>query len=149
MQIKKLRASAMLRALATLAALAALPASANQICEGVAFMPHQLVVTRAKDQPGIPSQESDIATCRQAPDIGLVDIHTFNHFYTFQVDRDVNEVNEGLVMDLLGEWEQAATTEGFALRLRAEFNSAEASRAEMGFRVQVGYKVYDETGYFF
>lgn len=74
-------------------------------------------------------------------------MHTFNHFYTFQVDRDVNERNEGLVMDLTKDTERASTNEGFAFRLRAEFNSAEASRSGMGFRVTLGYKVYDKTGY--
>ena len=74
-------------------------------------------------------------------------MHQFNHFYTFQVDRDVNERNEGLIMDLVYDSEEAATPEGFAFRLRAEFNSAEASRAGMGFRVTLGYKVYDKSGY--
>ena len=78
---------------------------------------------------------------------GLVDVHTYGHYYTFQVDRDVNERNEGLVMDLVTDTEKASTTEGFAFRLRAEFNSAEASRAGMGFRVMLGYKVRDASGY--
>ena len=78
----------------------------------------------------------------------LVDVHTFNHFYTFQVDRDINERNEGLVMDLVSEYDKASTPEGFAFRLRAEFNSAEASRAGMGFRVTLGYKEFDESGYY-
>ena len=74
---------------------------------------------------------------------GLVDVHSFNHYYTIQVDRDVNERNEGVVMDLVMDHERASTTEGFAFRLRAEFNSAEASRTGMGFRVILGAKVYD------
>ena len=74
-------------------------------------------------------------------------MHNYNHFYTFQVDRDVNERNEGLVMDLVLPTEKASTTEGFAFRLRAEFNSAEASRSGMGFRVTLGYKKTDKTGY--
>jgi len=77
----------------------------------------------------------------------MIDVHTFNHFYTFQVDRDVNERNEGLVMDLINEADKASTSEGFSFRLRAEFNSAEASRAGMGFKVTLGYKVHDATGY--
>ena len=104
-------------------------------------MPSKMTLTRAKDQPGLQS-ETD-------PDemIGLVDVHSYNHYYTFQVDRDVNERNEGVVMDLVADTEHASTTEGFAFRLRAEFNSAEASRAGMGFRVTLGAKNYDHTGY--
>ena len=59
----------------------------------------------------------------------------------------MNERNEGLVMDLISEHEKASTSEGFAFRLRAEFNSAEASRTGMGFRVVLGAKVYDNSGY--
>lgn len=80
--------------------------------------------------------------------MGLVDVHTFNHFYTFQVDRDINERNEGLVIDLITDREKAATVDGFAFRLRAEFNSAEASRAGMGFKVTLGYKVREGSGYY-
>ena len=50
-------------------------------------------------------------------------------------------------MDLVTEHEKASTADGFAFRLRAEFNSAEASRSGMGFRVMLGYKVHDATGY--
>ena len=96
-----------------------------------------MTLTRAKDQPGLQS-ETDSDEMH-----GLVDVHSFNHYYTFQVDRDVNERNEGVVMDLVMDHERASTTEGFAFRLRAEFNSAEASRTGMGFRVILGAKVYD------
>lgn len=118
----------------------------NGICDGVAFMPTDLVITRAKDQQGLHNPGHD-PLMHDMDTLGLVDVHTFNHFYTFQVDRDVNERNEGLVMDLINEHELAATPEGFAFRLRAEFNSAEASRAGMGFRVVLGAKVYDHNGY--
>ena len=67
-------------------------------------------------------------------------MHNFGHYYTFQVDRDVNEKNEGVIMDLVSEFEKAATQEGFAFRLRAEFNSAEASRTGMGFKVVLAAK---------
>ena len=50
-------------------------------------------------------------------------------------------------MDLVLDSEKASTTEGFAFRLRAEFNSVEASRTGMGFRVTLGYKVKDGSGY--
>ena len=112
-------------------------ALASQLCEGVAFMPSHMTLTRAKDQPGLQS-ETDSDEMH-----GLVDVHSFNHYYTFQVDRDVNERNEGVVMDRVMDHEKASTTEGFAFRLRAEFNSAEASRSGMGFRVILGAKVYD------
>lgn len=60
----------------------------------------------------------------------MIDVHTFNHFYTFQADRDVDEKNEGVVIDITYEDEAvAASNQGYAMRLRAEFNSAEASRA--------------------
>jgi hypothetical protein len=40
------------------------------------------------------------------------------------VDRDVDEQNEGVIIDLTYEEEaKAATYQGFAMRLRAEFNS--------------------------
>ena len=77
-------------------------------------------------------------------------MHTFNHFYTFQVDRDVEEKNEGVVIDITYEDEaNAASDLGYAMRLRAEFNSQEASRAQMGFKASFGYKLYDQTGYIF
>jgi len=50
-------------------------------------------------------------------------------------------------MDLVFDHEKASSPEGFAFRLRAEFNSAEASRSGMGFSVNLGYKKYDNTGY--
>jgi len=78
---------------------------------------------------------------------GLLDVHSYNHFYTFQVDRNVNDRIEGVVMDLVKASEKAASAEGFAFRLRAEFNTAEASRTAMGFKVTLGYKVRDATGY--
>lgn len=115
---------------------------ASGLCEGVSFMPTNMVVTRATDILGMPSLHDPMEYDE------LVDVHSFNHFYTFQVDRDVNERNEGLVMDLVTDRERASTPEGFAFRLRAEFNSAEASRAGMGFRVTLGQKEFDETGYF-
>ena len=111
-------------------------------CDGVTFAPVEMVVTRANDQPAM---FGDTTTYEKK---SLVDIHTFNHFYTYQVDRDIHEKNEGVVIDLVKSWEQAATPEGFAFRLRAEFNSAEASRAGMGFHVQLGYKVRDGHGYY-
>ena len=50
-------------------------------------------------------------------------------------------------MDLVQEKERTSTPEGFAFRLRAEFNSAEASRMGMGFRVILAAKIPDATGY--
>ena len=73
-------------------------------------------------------------------------MHSFGHFYTFQVDRDVNEKNEGVIMDLVSANEKAATAEGFAFRLRAEFNSAEASRTGMGFKVILAAKETTRDG---
>ena len=129
-------------AIGLVAAIALMTAArARGTCEGVTYMPTEVIVTRAKDLAGLPSDKHPDETQ------GLVDIHTFNHFYTFQIDRDVNERNEGVVMDLVTADEKAASPEGFAFRLRAEFNSAEASRAGMGFRVTLGYKVHDATGY--
>ena len=51
-------------------------------------------------------------------------------------------------MDLITEDELAADSKGFAFRLRTEFNSAEASRAEMAYTVTLGYKKFDNAGYF-
>ena len=136
--MKKKKATSKAMTLILLQAFLGTAAYASRLCEGVALMPNNMVLTRAKDQPGMQEGENTV---------GLVDVHSFNHFYTFQVDRDVNERNEGLVMDLLNDTEKASTSEGFAFRLRAEFNSAEASRAGMGFRVTLGYKVRDTTGY--
>ncbi len=113
-------------------------ANANTACEGVSFMQSELVVTRAKDQPGLNASEENAAGGDRKQ--GLVDVHNFGHYYTFQVDRDVNEKNEGVIMDLVSEFEKAATQEGFAFRLRAEFNSAEASRTGMGFKVILASK---------
>ena len=118
-----------------LASLLSLAVQAMKQCEGVTFAPSEMVLTRASDQPAKFSY-SDFSEKK-----GLVDVHTFNHFYTFQVDRDINEENEGVVINLLKASEQASTKEGFAFRLRAEFNSAESSRAGMGFHVQLGYQV--------
>ena len=56
----------------------------NVYCESVGFMPRTLVITGAKDMPSTPSEKDDDEY------IELVDVHTFNHFYTFQVDRDPN-----------------------------------------------------------
>ena len=50
---------------------------ANEICAGVTFMPTNLVLTRAQDQPGLPNEADSDETK------GLVDAHTYNHFYTF------------------------------------------------------------------
>lgn len=57
----------------------------------------------------------------------------YNHFYTFQVDRDVGKTNEGI--EMLIPADKFQTNDAFAFRLRAEFNSAETSRTEMGFKV--------------
>lgn len=60
----------------------------------------------------------------------------YNHFYTFQIDRDVAKVNEGIEM-IIPKDKFKTSAEGLAFRLRSEFNSAEASRTEMGFRVML------------
>jgi len=106
-----------------------------------------MVITRAKDQPGLAVTEKKGSGGDKTQ--GLVDVHSFGHFYTFQVDRDVNEKNEGVIMDLVTPFEKAATTEGFAFRLRAEFNSAEASRTGMGFRVVLASKESTKDGGYF
>jgi len=101
---------------------------AKDACDGVAFLPRELVKTGAKDV----AQSGDEHTNNE-----LVDVHTYNHFYTFQVDRQVNKVNEGIEMLIPAEKFVASSADGFAFRLRAEFNSAEGSRAEVGFRLKL------------
>ena len=101
----------------------------NKECDGVGFMPRQLLITGAKDIQALPPlQEGE-------DEQELVDVHMYNHFYTFQVDRDPAMTNEGVEMSLLPPSTRASGTEGYAFRLRSEFNSAEMSRGEMGFRV--------------
>jgi len=73
-------------------------------------------------------------TTKDEDSFELIDVHTYNHFYTFQIDRDAGKVNEGIEM-LIPSNQFSTSSEGLAFRLRAEFNSAEASRAEMGFKV--------------
>lgn len=124
-----------------------------------------MVVTRSDQNPEIlandtkgkrkskynsdPSGFSSQGAASDLSEDGMIDIHTFNHFYTYQVDRDVEEENEGVVIDITYEDEAtAATRDGYAMRLRAEFNSAEASRAQMAFKATFGYKVYDSSGYY-
>ena len=113
--------------LAVLAILAT-QSNAGEICDGVVFMPTELVSTGAKDMAqSLVGEET----------LELVDVHTYNHFYTFQIDRDVNKENEGIEMRIPAEKFKSTSTEGFAFRLRAEFNSAEGSRTEMGFKVEL------------
>lgn len=50
-------------------------------------------------------------------------------------------------MDVVTDQEIAASSQGFAMRLRTEFNSAEASRAEMAYSVTFGYKKWQMGGY--
>ena len=95
-------------------------------------MPRTMVITGAKDLLGLALDTPDGGGSTTQE---LVDVHMFNHFYTFQVDRDPSRTNEGVEMNLLGPGVQASGSEGFAFRLRSEFNSAEQSRSEMGFRV--------------
>jgi hypothetical protein len=82
-------------------------------------MPRTMVITGAKDLPGLPSDNEGKEPTE------LVDVHMFNHFYTFQVDRDPTRTNEGVEMNLMGPEVRASGREGFAFRLRSEFNSAE------------------------
>ena len=121
------------KALVILSALGLLGTNAREVCDGVGFLPSELVPTGAKEMAqisrGDESQE-------------LIDVHMYNHFYTFQVDRDVGKVNEGIEM-LIPADKFATQSDGFAFRLRAEFNSAEGSRTEMGFRVMLQSKSRD------
>ena len=82
-------------------------------------MPRTMVITGAKD---LPVQTSNSEGEEPSE---LVDVHMFNHFYTFQVDRDPTRTNEGVEMNLLGPGVRASGRDGFAFRLRSEFNSAE------------------------
>lgn len=84
--------------------------------------------TGAKDMAPLSSDESDSQE--------LIDVHMYNHFYTFQVDRKVAEANEGIEMLIPAE-KFKTSSDGFAFRLHAEFNSAEGSRTEMGFRASL------------
>ena len=110
----------------------------NAQCERVGFMPRTLVITGAKDLPGLASKDAD------GDPVELVDVHMYNHFYTFQVDRDPSRTNEGVEMSLMAPDVQASTREGFTFRLRSEFNSAEQSRSEMGFSVALWSFTDDE-----
>lgn len=55
------------------------------------------------------------------------------------MDRDINKVNEGIEM-IIPAQKFFKNSDGLAFRLRAEFNSAEGSRTEMGFRVMLQTK---------
>lgn len=54
-------------------------ASAAAQCSDIGFMPQNMFVTYAKDMEG-----------------DLVDIHTFNKYFTFQIDRPANQ-NDGMM----------------------------------------------------
>ena len=97
--MKKGRRGHKLTALLSIIALFTAPSLAMKECEGVTFAPVEMVVTRAHDQTAM------FGDTRSHEKLGMVDIHAFNHFYTYQVDRDVNEHNEGVVMDLVKEYE--------------------------------------------
>ena len=66
-------------------------------------MPRTMVITGAKDQQGLPSKDED------GDAVELVDVHMYNHFYTFQVDRDPSRTNEGVEMNLMGPKVEAST----------------------------------------
>ena len=124
-------------------------------CEGVGIAPRKMVLTRSHETKALlqnlkRKKGAESSYIDDIIDSGMIDVHTFNHFYTFQVDRDVDERNEGVVIDITYEDEaNAASDMGYAMRLRAEFNSQEASRSQMGFKATFGYKQYDKSGYFF
>ena len=121
------------KALAIIVLTNLIGANAREMCEGIGFMPTELVPMRAKEQ--IQIQNDDEIN-------EIVDVHIYNHFYTFQVDRDIGKVNEGIEMLIPAE-KFFTNSDGFAFRLRAEFNSAEGSRTEMGFRVMLQSKNKD------
>lgn len=67
-------------------------------------MPHNMYVTYAKDIEG-----------------DLVDIHTFNKIFTFQIDRP-KEQNDGMVQSKF--FNEKSAGEGFLFRLRAELSAS-------------------------
>jgi hypothetical protein len=110
--------------LLTLLAALNLSVIASEICDGVGFLPTELIPTGAKELAQVPVGDESKE---------VIDVHMYNHFYTFQVDRDVGKTNEGI--EMLIPADKFQTNDAFVFRLRAEFNSAEASRTEMGFKV--------------
>jgi hypothetical protein len=87
-------------------------------------MPSHLVFQGAKDQ-----------TTDDETNLELLDVHTFNHFYTFQVDRDVEKINEGVEMVIPDEYLRSVGNSGHVFRLRSYFASATSTRTEMGMNV--------------
>jgi hypothetical protein len=82
-------------------------ANASQ-CDQVGFLPNQILTQ---------DQQKDI------------DMHTFNHFYTFQVDRDVGKIQEGIELEL------PPITQPTAFTLKSWFDTAQHSHAAMSMRV--------------
>ena len=57
-------------------------------CSNIGFLPRSLV----------PQYANDLQDSQKERDQQFLDVHTFNHFFTFQIDHDVNLVNEGVEM---------------------------------------------------
>lgn len=91
-------------------------------CEGVGFLPRELTLSQAKDY-----QHSGSA----------VDVHTFNRFYTFQVDRDVSKLKEGIEISL------PPMSSATSLTLKFWFDTAKHTHVAMNMKVQLLVK---ETG---
>jgi hypothetical protein len=70
-------AKALCSMLLAISSLLVAPSSAMKECEGVTFAPVEMVVTRAKDQ------QATFGEAKSTEKLGLVDMHTFNHFYSF------------------------------------------------------------------
>jgi hypothetical protein len=68
------------KALAIIVLTNLIEANARKMCEGIGFMPTELVPMRAKEQIQIQNDDDRNE---------VVDVHIYNHFYTFQVNRDI------------------------------------------------------------
>ncbi len=85
-------------------------------CQEIGFLPTQLKVTYAKDFRPDNTQ--------------LVDVHTFNQFYTFQVNQPTalsGGTGQGSSAEMHFNLGKSYMKEGFVLRLRSELSVASSN----------------------
>ena len=92
----------------------AVTASSDQGCAELTFMPAELdfVGSHDSDEP-------------------MLDLHTFNKFHAFQIGKQ-----EGIAFNIPRDMLRGGQ-DGFLFRLRAEYASAERSRARMNLQITV------------
>ena len=89
--------------------------AAAKPCENIGFLPNTLTMTPAMD-----TWQTE-----------AVDVHTFGRYYTFQIDRDVNQMVEGVNMKI------PTTRQATTFQLKAWFDSAQNSHAAMSMKVSL------------